>query len=242
MSQQFEIRKVVDVPVAAEVAWRAVATEQGQAGWSPDPYAAQDGHTVEAHAPSQLSVRTPTGPNGAFHHFEYRVDATDTGSSVTFIHSGDLGDDWQALFDFELMTSHGWDIYLHNLREYLTRFTDRPAVFVTGQAPETANTHAAWEQLEQALGLSGQELSIGDAVRLAPEGLPVLDGVVDYVQPGEDFLGVRSDDGLYRFHSLERMGMPIAFGHYVYQADGETVTDRQTLQDAWQSWINGVFN
>ena len=53
---------------------------------------------------------------------------------------------------------------------------------------------------------------MGDAVRLTPKGLPVIDGVIDYVQPGEDFLAVRTADGLYRFHSLERIGVSIAVG------------------------------
>src|SRR5699024_4356766 len=110
------------------------------------------------------------------------------------------------------------------LEQYLTHFSDRSAVFVTGQAPEYANTHEAWVMLERALGLQVDSLSmnVGDPIRLTPEGLPVIEGIVDYVEPGEDFLAVRTDDALYRFHSLERMGMPIAFGHYLYTSNGDT--------------------
>ena len=244
MSKKFEIQKELTVPVSVEDVWRAVATPEGQAGWSPDPYAISADHTIEENPPSRLLVRTPTEPNGSYHEFEYLIASPDTDTKLTFIHRGDLGDDWYADFDYAELTGYGWDMYLHTLKQYLTYFTGRSAVFVTAQAPEPANTHAAWIQLEQALGLTegSSNLNVGDAVRLTPQGLPVIEGVVDYIQPGEDFLAVRAADGLYRFHSLERMGMPIAIGHYLYtDGDANTEVDRRDIEQAWQNWLTKLF-
>lgn len=244
MSNRFEIQKELTVPASAESVWHAVATKEGQAGWSPDPYAVEEGHTTEEEPPSRLLVRTPTAPDGSYHEFEYLISAIDATTKLTFIHRGDLGDDWEADFDYAEITGYGWDMYLHTLEQYLTYFSGRSAIFVTGQAPEHANTHAAWVQLEQALGLPrvSSSLKVGDAVRLTPEGLPVIDGVIDYIQPGEDFLAVQTADGLYRFHSLERIGMSIAIGHYFYAERGANIdADRSDIEQAWQDWLTRLF-
>lgn len=245
MSNQFEIRKEIAVPATVDQVWRAVATPEGQAGWSPDPYASTDGQIVVEEPHSRFSVRTPTESNGAFHQFEYLIDVNDDGTTLTFIHGGDLGDDWQADFDYAELTSYGWDLYMHTLQQYLTYFPGRQAVFVTGQAPERANTREAWLKLTDALGLSDgtAALSVGDTVRLTPKGLPAIDGVIDYVQSGEDFLAVRAHDGLYRFHSLERMGMPIAFGHYLYATSDDAGLDlaRSALEQKWQFWLEKLY-
>lgn len=83
---------------------------------------------------------------------------------------------------------------------------------------------------------------MGDAVRLTPKGLPVIDGVIDYVQPGEDFLAVRTADGLYRFHSLERIGVSIAVGHYFYTESGPNFdVDQNAIEKAWQDWLTRLF-
>ena len=243
MSNHFEIRKEMLVPASPEKVWHAVATREGQAGWSPDPYATGEDQTIEEEPPVRMTVRTPTDPNGAFHQFDYLIEPGDNGTRLLFIHSGDLGNDWAADFDYAELTSYGWNLYMHTLEQYLTHFSDRSAVFVTGQAPEYANTHEAWVMLERALGLQVDSLSmnVGDPIRLTPEGLPVIEGIVDYVEPGEDFLAVRTDDALYRFHSLERMGMPIAFGHYLYTSNGDTDVDREATEQAWKTWLTSVF-
>lgn len=245
MSNHFEICKEILLPASPEQVWHAVATADGQAGWSPDPYAAEQGHSVEETPPSRLVVRTPTEPNGAFHEFEYLIESRDDGTTLKFTHSGFLGEDWEADFDYAELTGYGWDMYLHTLQQYMTHFPGRSAIFVTGQAPEHAHTHEAWVTLERALGLpdGSTSLKVGDPVRLTPEGLPVLEGVIDYVEPGEDFLAIRSSDGLYRFHSLELMGMPIAIGHYIYSVndDADASADREAIEQAWDTWLENTF-
>lgn len=237
MSSNFEIRKEIKLEATPEQVWHAIATREGQAAWSPDPDAIeQAGTEVEQDELSRLRVRTPTEPNGAFHAFEYLIEAQDASTTVLrFVHSGYLGDDWDDQFDFETMTAYGWDMYLHTLAQYLQYFPGRPSNFVTTQAPESSAAPGSWAVVEKALGLSGP-VELGATVRVTPEGLPPIEGVIDYVVPDGDFLAIRAEDGLYRFHSLEPMGLPIAIGHYIY-AD----IDRDEVTAAWHAWLERIF-
>jgi len=73
-----------------------------------------------------------------------------------------------------------------------------------------------------------------DRVRLTPMGLPVLGGVVDYLSPS--VLGVRTDDGLYRFmHSFDAS---VGLGHHIF-VEG---LDQQETERAWGSWLTGLFS
>lgn len=236
MSKHFEIRKEVVLEATPEQVWHAIATPEGQAAWSPDPYASGEGLDIVEDPLRRLEVRTPAEPNGAFHAFEYLIESRDEATTVLrFVHSGFLGEDWEAEFNYEELTSYGWDMYLHTLAQYLAHFAGRPSAYVTAQAPDGAVTHDSWVALERALGLDGP-LEVGDQVHLTPEGLDPIKGVVDYVVPGEDFLAVRGGDGLYRFHSMERMGMPIAIGHYIYDD-----VDREQVEQRWSGWLERVF-
>jgi uncharacterized protein YndB with AHSA1/START domain len=223
---EFEIRKEVVLPVGPEQVWQAVATPEGQAAWL-FPAEQPPGATVEQEPPTRLAIRTPSAPDGSFHAFEYVIVARDDGTTVLrFVHSGFASDDWGD--DFVAMTGHGWDMYLHTLSEYLTRFAGRAATYIDGEAP----AGVAWAQVEKALGLAGPAAP-GDRVRLTPSGLPPIDGVVDYTVPGEDFLGLRAGDALYRFHGRARLGMPVAVGHHLYGA----VPDPDAVRHAWQAWL-----
>ncbi|WP_314174012.1 SRPBCC family protein [Streptomyces winkii] len=236
MSNNFEIRKEVVLEATPEQVWQAIATPEGQAGWSPDPYTSLEGVRVERESPTRLSVRTPEAPNGAFHAFEYVLEAREGGTTVLrFVHSGFLGDDWDAEFSFEEMTRRGWDMYLHTLAQYVKYFPGRPATYVEAEAPPATSAEESWPALQRALGLTGP-VGVGEPVKLSPEGLPAIEGVVDYVEPGGDLLAVRTSDGLYRFHNRADMGMPIAVGHYLYAP-----TDRESTQKAWKSWLDGLF-
>jgi hypothetical protein len=59
--------------------------------------------------------------------------------------------------------------------------------------------------------------------------------VVDYSTPA--FLGVRSDDALYRFYGRDAWGWPVGVGHHLFAAG----TDRETTERAWSAWLAGVF-
>jgi hypothetical protein len=50
------------------------------------------------------------------------------------------------------------------------------------------------------------------------------------------FLAVRARDGLYRFHDLSIMDMPIAVGHHIFAN-----IDREAAERAWKSWLDRLF-
>jgi hypothetical protein len=90
----------------------------------------------------------------------------------------------------------------------------------------------AWEVYRGGLGLAGK-VAEGDRVRLTPEGFKPIEGVVDYLSPS--FLGVRTDDGLYRF--IYGFDGTVVVGHHIF-TDG---LDQEKTEQAWASWLNGLF-
>jgi hypothetical protein len=100
--------------------------------------------------------------------------------------------------------------------------------------PQLPDRDDAWARYRRALGFQGAP-ALGDRVRLTPEGLPVLEGVVDWLS--RDFLGVRTDDGIYRFMHISVFGGPTGVGHHVF-VDG---LDQAATEQAWGAWLNGVF-
>ena len=70
-------------------------------------------------------------------------------------------------------------------------------------------------------------------MRRTPDGFEPIEGVVDHVSPS--FLGVRSDDALYRF--IASFQGPSMIGHHLF-AEG---VDQEQAEAAWSSWLNRVF-
>jgi hypothetical protein len=72
-------------------------------------------------------------------------------------------------------------------------------------------------------------------VRLTPEGLPPIEGLVDYAVPGfRELLWVRGSDGLYRFQGE---GDQIVVGHHIF-ADG---VNGEEAGKAWEDWLTRMF-
>jgi len=246
--REFELHKEVELGATPEQVWEAIATGPGIDSWFMGPHQVEpgEGGTISMvsgdfaeHAaitawdpPKRFAYRTPDGGDGTFQAMEYLVEGRGQGSTVLrFVHSGILSDDWGA--EYEDMTSHGWTMYFHTLGQYLTYF-GRPGVYVSAVSPQAPEGQDAWTLLCAGLGVT-EPLVQGDKVRLAPEGLPAIDGVVDFAVPGfRELLGVRGDEGLYRFHGH---GDRVAVGHHVF-AEG---TDAASAGKAWQDWLGGVY-
>jgi uncharacterized protein YndB with AHSA1/START domain len=236
MAREFELRKEIELEATPDQVWEAITTGAGNAAWL---WAAEDttpdGPGVTAwDPPTRLVVQVPEAEDGSTDAFEYLIEARDGGSTVLrFVHSGILGDNWDS--EYEGITSSGWDMYLHTLAQYLKHFPGRPATYIAAEGPQASAEEAAWPVLVTGLGLA-DPVDVGDQVRLTPQGLAPIEGVIDYVLPA--FLGVRSDDALYRFHGRAALGMPIAVGHHFY---GESV-DAEKVQNAWETWLNRTFS
>jgi hypothetical protein len=235
MAKEFEIRREVELVATPEQVWEAITTRQGLAGWLWDQEPTPEAFQTAWDPPRRLRIEIPPAENGATHAFEYLIEARGGGGArLRFVHSGFLGDDWEGEFDFQELTGHGWDMYLHTLAEYLEHFRGRPVAYVTADAPAESATESAWPVLLAALGLTGSTAP-GDGVRLTPEGMAPIEGVTDYVGP--TFLGVRTGDAMYRFHGRATLGMPIAVGHHLFRED----VDVEREAEAWRFWFARVF-
>jgi uncharacterized protein YndB with AHSA1/START domain len=246
MTHEFELHKEITLDAPPEEVWDAIATGPGVDSWymgrneleprvggrtSMELGGHTEGATVTSWEPARrLAYRTPENADGTFMAFEYLIEGRDGGGAVLrLVHSGFLGDDWET--EYEAMKT-GWDMYLHKLSEYLTHFRGRTARPVFAVRPQGPPPERLWAVLGKELGLP-DEVEEGARAHLTVPGLPPIDGVVDYVDM-PNFLGIRTDDAMYRFiHSGENRGNIIVLGHHIFadQAD-EKETER-----LWQTWL-----
>jgi len=246
MVHEFEIARDIEVDAPPDKVWEAVASgrgwdswfmgrneieqrEGGRVRWSIGGFTA--GSTVTTWDPPNRFVSTGDRmPDGSMHSFDYSIDQREGGgSTIRYVHSGALSGDWEA--EYEAM-SEGDPMYLAKLAEYVTYFSGRFAVSVDAWGPSVSDRDRMQAMFRQALGLS-DDVKVDEAVRLTPDGFEAIEGVVDHVSPS--FLGVRSDDALYRFiASFEGASM---IGHHLF-AEG---VDRQKAEAAWSSWLTRVF-
>jgi uncharacterized protein YndB with AHSA1/START domain len=247
MTHEFEVNKEIALDATPEEVWEAIATGPGVDSWfmgrnEIEPRVGgvtrmtmggqAEESTVTSWEPGRrLAYRTPESPEGTFMAFEYLIEGRDGGGTVLrLVHSGFLGDDWET--EYEAMKV-GWDMYLHKLAEYLTYFRGRTAKVVSAFRPQVSPSERVWEVLKGQFGLTGP-VKEGDRVHFTAAGLPPIEGVVDYVDL-PSFLGVRTDDALYRFiHSGPQRGDVLVLGHHVF---AETADEKETEQ-AWQSWLD----
>jgi uncharacterized protein YndB with AHSA1/START domain len=245
MAHPFEVRKEIEVQATPEEVWEAIATGPGVDAWFMGRNEIEPreggtsrmtlpGFTLESTVtvwdpPKRLVLETPTEADGRFMAFEYIVEGRAGGSTVVrFVHSGFLaGDDWET--EYEGLKS-GDPMYLDKLAQYLTYFRGRRATPVSAWGPQV-DRDRMWRVVRSALGLP-DTAAVGDQVRATLEGLPPIEGVVDYVSP--DAIGVRTDDGLFRF--IYGLGGTVVVGHHIYAP-----SDQQQLEQAWQAWIERSF-
>ena len=248
MGHPFELTHEIEVPATPEEVWEAIATGPGVDAWfmgvnEVEPRAGGvtrmtlRGGTEEAtitawEPPARFASETPKAPDGAFHAFEYVVEGREQGSTVVrWVHSGFLGDNWEKEYEG---LSEGDPMYFDKLRVYLTHFRGRTATPVSVFGPVVPDRDQAWATFFRGLGLAGDP-QVGDRVRMTPQGLPAMDGEVDW--RSRDFLGVRTGDGIYRFMHISVFGGPTGVGHHIF-VDG---LDQAETERAWEGWLNGLF-
>jgi len=246
MPREFELRKEITLDATPEQVWEAIATGPGIDAWfmgrnQVEPR--QGGrmsmtigeHTEEAtvtawEPPRRLAYRGGSPDGSEFMAFEWLIEGRDDGTCVLrLVQSGVLGEDWEAEYD---ALARGWNMYLHQLAQYLRFFRGRPVTPVMAMLPGAGGADHVWSVLSAGLGLSGPATE-GDKVRLTPEGLEPIEGVVDYVSP--EALGVRTDDGLYRF--IRGYDGTVAAGHHLFSGD----VDPTEAERAWQRWLARLF-
>lgn len=245
MAYPFEVRKEIEIEGTPEEVWEAIATGPGIDSWFMGSNSVEPGEggvvrmtlpgwTLEAtitawDPPNRLETRTEEGEDGRVMAFQYLIEGREGGSTVVrFVHSGFLaGDGWEE--EYEALRE-GDPAYVFKLAEYVKYFRGRTAVPVSAYGPQV-DRERAWTVFRDALGFSG-EVHERDPVRFTPEGLPPIDGVVDFVSPS--FLGVRTNDGMYRF--IHGLGGTVVLGHHIFSD-----VDQQATERAWQDWVERAF-
>jgi uncharacterized protein YndB with AHSA1/START domain len=243
-SKKFDIRKEVALDATPEQVWEAIATGPGLTAWFAPMDVDPDSDMVVAwEPPKHLAIQTPQAEDGSTQAFEYLIEARDQASTVLrFVHSGVFGDDWSD--EYEDMTGKGWDMYLHTLAQYLSRFAGRPAVYVEAESPPSSARPDTWPRLVEALSAhsgagtgagAGRPVELGTAVHLDLVGVGAIDGVVDYLS--SNFVGLRTADALIRFHGRAPIGMTVAVSHHAYGGDLDVAKATQ----AWEAWLADVY-
>ena len=246
MAHPFRIEAEVEIEATPQEVWEAVTTGTQLDGWwigAPNDVEPRLGGKVRQSFGGEISESTITawdpphhfvdegtpGPDGVVHALEFTIEGRSGTTTVRFVHSGFLGDDWEA--EHEAL-SEGDAMYLHQLAQYVQFFRGRPVAVIESFQPEIADREAAMSILRGAIGL-GDAVAVGDAIRLEPAGLPPVEGSVDYAS--RTILGVRSDDALYRFAFIP-MGGGIYLGHHVYRDD----VDVPAATAAWAAWLQNA--
>jgi uncharacterized protein YndB with AHSA1/START domain len=246
MAHEFEIRNEIEVDATPEEVWEAIATGPGIDSWfmGRNEVEPREGGTTRMtlpgftmedtvtawDPPKRFATRSPEGEDGSVHAFEFIIEGRGKGSTVVrWVHSGFLGDNWEAEYEG---LSEGDPMYFDKLAQYLTYFRSRTATPVNVFGPRVKDREHAWEVFREGLGLPGP-VALGDEVRLTPEGLPPMEGVVDYLSPS--FLGVRTGDGLYRFmHTFDDSA---GLGHHIF-IEG---LDQEETEETWRTWLTRLF-
>jgi hypothetical protein len=242
MSREFEVRREVDLPASPDDVWTAITADP--AAWMfPTGMEIRHGDEPPEGAPVQtwdpphrLVIRTES-PDGTFNALDYMIEAREGGTAhLRYVHSGILADGWEDQYD--AIGSHT-DFYLHTLGQYLEHFNGRSVTYV-GQpsdginGPASAGGPDAMDTLREALGI-GNGAVVGDAVHAHLGAAGSLDGVIDYLTP--EFIGIRDEDGLWRFFGRNHYGSVVGMSAHVFRDD----VDAATSEAALKAWLDSVY-
>ncbi|MEV6315355.1 SRPBCC domain-containing protein [Streptomyces sp. NPDC051776] len=241
MSKEFEIVREFEVDASPEEVWEAITT--GTAGWLwPIEYEPREGGAApfggEVTAwdpPHRLTgrVESPDDPSQTLNQLDHIIQPRVGGGSwVRYVHSGIFVDDWETRYDG---ADQHTDFYLHTLRQYLEHFTGRAATYSSAEGPEASSRAGSFQAVGRALGLA-DDAAEGERVRVEVPGTAPFDAVVDY--RNRHFIGLRSDDALYRFFGRDAFGAPVGVAVHRFGAGA----DQKQTEAAWQSWLTGLFS
>ncbi|HJW60302.1 MAG TPA: SRPBCC domain-containing protein, partial [Actinomycetota bacterium] len=149
MPHEFELRKEITLDATPEQVWEAIATGPGIDGWFMGRNQVEPreggrssmtigGHTDEGvvtawEPPRRFAFRGGSPDGSQWMAFEWLIEGRDDGTCVLrLVQSGVLGDDWETEYD---ALGEGWDMYLHQLAQYLAHFNGRPVAPVLAMRP-----------------------------------------------------------------------------------------------------------
>src|SRR3954453_23416811 len=242
----------VEVPGTPEEVWQAIATGPGISSWFvPTEFEASDGRpvavkmnfgpgmesraAVTAWDPPRMFAAQGEGWGGSPPiATEWSVEARGGGVCLVRVVNSLFAttDDWDNQLEG---TESGWPGFFRTLRIYLTHFRGQRSAIMQRMAPAAGTEAEAWETLTGALGLRG--LSVGQRWT-APEGVPALSGVAEYVtqSPNDALLRLHKAGAgvaaLGTFNFGGQSMVALNFYHYGDQAAG-TAARESPLRQAW---------
>jgi hypothetical protein len=243
MVKEFEVRWEGELPAGPHDVWDAITRHADGYLWKieyePRVGGAERGLTVGGGTvtawdpPRHFATRTrPETERDGLNALEYRLEPLGSITYLRYVHRCEVPvDDYDRQLD--ACRAHT-AFYQHSLGQYACWFAGREPAYVSVDGPGSS-AHGGFQALRRALGLAGDVVA-GDRVRLTPDGLQPIDGVVDYATGS--FLGIRSDDALYRLYGRDTWGWPVGVAHHLF-ADG---VDQAAAEREWSDWVAGVFD
>jgi uncharacterized protein YndB with AHSA1/START domain len=245
MPREFRVRRERILPAAPEQVWNALTTGEGNLGWlypmEIEPRvggaASRGSATVtEWEPPRRFACRT-ADQNGFTNTLSYAVEPHGDGRAtlsmgIHWVHTGTPDDGWETRAD---AAEKHVDFYQHSLAEYLRHFAGRPAVYVEATRPRPPAGTGTFTAVHERLGVPATAAA-GDTLKVT---LPhqrggTVEATVDFRDT--DFLGLRTDDALYRFYDGGSWDWPVRLGHHLFAPDADA--DHATR--AWDAWLAEV--
>ena len=241
MSRAFEITREVDLPASPDDVWTAITADT--AAWQfptgmeiPAGAAPPEGAPITTWDPPHRLVIRMESPDGTFNALDYAIEARDGGTAhLRYVHSGILADEWEDQYD--AIGGHT-DFYLHTLGQYLEHFNGRPVTYV-GQpssgieGPEAAGTPTRWTRCAR------RSASRGRGGRRRGPRRPRRRGHARrrhrLLTP--EFLGVRAEDGLFRFFGRNHYGSVVGMSAHLFRDD----VDAAASEAALKAWLDSVY-
>jgi uncharacterized protein YndB with AHSA1/START domain len=243
MTHPFEIRGEITVDATPDEVWQAIASGPGVDSWLMGRTEIDSAaKTITFAMFGEVSRGTITGwepghryawhedmnPDGTFTAYEWLIEARDGGGAVVrVVHSGLLGENWEAEYDGLSVGDHA---FTKKLAVYLDHFAPRIAtstVFLPGPITEDS-----WAAMTAAVGVTAQAAD-GQPARLSVPGIEPVDGTIEFVI-SPNVVGMRTDDAMYLLiHGYDDM-----VGATAQYFDDR---DRSTETEAWQNWLSGLI-
>jgi hypothetical protein len=237
--KEFEVRVEAELPATTEEVWYALTLNTAAWIWEisyePRVGGAEQGlagGTVTGWEPPRHLATRAERPDGWWNDLDTVLEPGAGGTAMRYVHNSVAPEE---TYDVELDACRKHTaLYYHNLAEYLGHFKGRKATYAEADGPEGSARPGTFGRLRSALGL-GKDASVGDRVRLEPDGLEPIEGVVDYATP--EFVGVRTGDSLYRFFGRDAFGWPVGAGIHLF----DERADAARTSEAWRVWLDDLL-
>ena len=148
MPHPFRIETSVEIEATPEEVWEALTIGQQLDGWwigAPNEIEPRLGGKVRQNFGGEVSESTITawdpphhfvdegtpGPDGVVHAMEFTLEGRSGTTTVRFVHSGFLGDDWESEYD---ALAEGDPMYIHQLAAV------RPVTSAAGRWPSSSTS------------------------------------------------------------------------------------------------------